>query len=108
MLRDAIQLQENTIGKEHPDYAISLNNLALLYQEANRMPQSSIALLELNKLYRYRIENSAAYSSENQMLAYLRNFENDFDYFLSFSQNHPNSELIGASFDNALFQWLPA
>lgn len=102
-LLEAIEIQAKVLGKEHPDYAASLNNLAVLYQEINQIFKSTGVFLELNRLYRHFIEQSATYSSESQMLAYLHTFDDDLAQFQSFAQTYPSPKFNSASFDNALF-----
>lgn len=103
LLKKAIKIQEKVLGKEHPDYAASLNNLAIVYQETDRIHQASEIFLDLNGLYRHLIEESATYSSENQMLAYLQFYEDEIAQFHHFTQEYPQPALTKASFDNALF-----
>ena len=44
LCRQALEITKNALGENHPDYAISLDNLALLYEAmgiARRLSRSS-------------------------------------------------------------------
>ncbi|MDO8368262.1 MAG: tetratricopeptide repeat protein, partial [Saprospiraceae bacterium] len=100
---EAIDIRSKALGKEHPDYAQSLNNLAMLYQITERISESSIMFLELSKLNRMLVERSISFSSENQIIAYLKTFEAPLAEYQSFTQRYPNPELLQESYNNALF-----
>jgi tetratricopeptide (TPR) repeat protein len=100
---ESIEIKTKVLSKEHPDQASTLSSLAQLYQITNRILESTSLFLETNKVNRRLIEKSTAYSSENQMLAYLHTFQDDLAQFQSFSQAHSSPKLNQASFDNAIF-----
>ncbi|MBL0236288.1 MAG: tetratricopeptide repeat protein [Saprospiraceae bacterium] len=39
-------MRENVLGKEHPEYASSLNNLAILYEESSNYKEAERFYLE--------------------------------------------------------------
>lgn len=96
-------IQTKTLGKDHPDYAETTVNLALLYQKTNRIPEAAALFLESNKINRRIIEKASSYSSENEMLAFLRTFEEELARFQSITLLHPTPELCQENYNNALF-----
>ncbi len=80
-----------------------MENLAVLYQETNRIQESTALFLKLNELNYRLIKNSLAISSETQLLAYLHTFNESIVRFNSFSQDYSSPELTKAGFDNAVF-----
>ncbi|MCB9343976.1 MAG: CHAT domain-containing protein [Lewinellaceae bacterium] len=107
MLLQAWQIQAAKLGKESPAYTNTLSSLAALYQKSNRIKEATLIFLELSKLNRLQIEKAATYSSENQMIAFMRKFEYDIASFQSFAQINPSVTLNQESYNiNLLFNGL--
>jgi tetratricopeptide (TPR) repeat protein len=63
LARLALEIGEKTLGREHPDVAISLNHLALLLKDMNRLG-------EAEPLYRRALEiDEKNYGSDHPMVA---------------------------------------
>ena len=50
VLRRALEIDERSLGKEHPDVARDLNNLGLLLQETNRLQEAEPLMLRALKI----------------------------------------------------------
>ncbi|MCB0532276.1 MAG: CHAT domain-containing protein [Saprospiraceae bacterium] len=100
---EAKDIRVKVLGKEHPTYAWNLGDLSFLYQVTLRIPEARQTWLELNPLIQRLINQSATYSSENQMDAYVRTFDGHINKCFSFAQAHPSPEILRTAYDNALF-----
>jgi len=100
---EAKNIREKSLGKGHPDYTASVNNLAAFYTEKGLYVKAKGLYLEAIQATWHLINKSAEYSSEVQQDAYMRRFDAPVNRFYSFSQSHPDSALLCAAFDNALF-----
>jgi len=100
---EAKNIREKSLGKEHPDYNASMNNLASFYTEKGLYAKAKGLYLEAIQATWHLVSRSAEYSSENQQNAYMRRFDEPVSRFYTFSQSYPDSALLCAAFDNALF-----
>ena len=103
LLSEAIEIQIKILGREHPHYARSLSNFSTLYWETGRILKAKEVFLELNELHRSFIKKAFEYTSENQLLAYLKTLERDQARFISFAQFNSEPELNQSCYDNMLF-----
>ena len=103
LVLEANEIFTESLGKKHPNYVDVLFSLTSLYQAKNQISKSVEFLLEMNGSIRYLIEQSAKYSSESQMLAYIQKFQKNSAHYYSFSQTNSSPELVRTGFDNALF-----
>lgn len=63
------------LGKEHPDYTSSLNNLIRLYERQNRYLDSDPLLEEAFILSQTRLVNSMSFLSEKELAKYILKFQ---------------------------------
>lgn len=100
---EAREIWLNSFGKENENYINSLSHLTSIYLHKGKLEECKNLIFEMDGLIRILVEKSAAYSSENQMLAYLKTFERPNAQIQTFIQQHPSKDLIQLAYDNALF-----
>lgn len=103
LYQEAKDIREKSLGKEHPEYTVSVNNLAVYYTDKGHYAKAKSLYLEAITNTWDLINKSAEYSSEVQQNAYMRRFDEPVSRFYTFAQSHPDSALLCAAFDNALF-----
>ena len=99
----AIAIRKKSLGPNHIDYARSLDNIASLYQQTNRINEAAEYYLEATQINQQLVDAAAAYSSENEMQAFLQIFDASNARLTTFAQKYPNKELGKVCFNNALF-----
>lgn len=94
-------LRKSLLGENHPDVALSLNNLSTVFAATQRPNEALEYRLQANRIYDRLINNVFAFSSENDRLAFIDRIRNNFDLFLSLIyQYFPKSETaIQQAFD---------
>ncbi|MBI4823416.1 MAG: CHAT domain-containing protein [Nitrospirae bacterium] len=90
----AIEIGERTLGKEHPDLSVWLNNLALLYAATGRHAESQRLFSQALLIEDKKRENVFAVLSEKQKLSYMKRTEDNIYAFISHSaQNKGDPEV---------------
>jgi CHAT domain-containing protein len=88
LYRQAIEIRKNALGEDHPDYATSLNNLAVLYAATNRPDEALGLMKEAFKIDDRMIGQVFSISAEEQRLAYISSIRTHLDLFLSLVFGH--------------------
>ena len=99
----AIDIKSKSIGVEHPSYIATLNEISQLYYKTNRTTKAIAGFRKATETIRHLILIASAYSSENQMHAYIEKFKPELDRFYYVCIESKNSMLCRESFNNALF-----
>ena len=79
----ALSLRKRLLGSEHPQVARSLNNLATILTARKRPEESLSYRIQVGLINDKLINQSFAFSSENDRLAILAKLRNNLDLFLS-------------------------
>jgi CHAT domain-containing protein/tetratricopeptide (TPR) repeat protein len=71
LLLEAERLRRQLLGDGHPDYAISLSNLAVFHADVGELDKSFELFRQANTIDRDLLEHVAGFASEEQKLLYL-------------------------------------
>lgn len=71
LLRQALEIQKRVLGENHPNYALSLNHLAVLLAVTGRNEQAMEVLVHTLQVEQRNIEQIFGFTSETGMKAYL-------------------------------------
>ncbi|MEK7257063.1 MAG: hypothetical protein AAB316_20075, partial [Bacteroidota bacterium] len=96
-------LREKVLGKEHPNYAETLINMALLYTDMGKFEKAEPLFSELFKVEQTLIANALHHLSEREMNIYLNQHSERQNHILSFAQKTKSKKSIPTCFDNSLF-----
>ncbi len=99
---EMLQLHEKVAGKQHSKYLFPIEGLARLYEKIGQQADATEYWQIYNQLMRQQIEKSLTYMSEQQMLAYLKNFKGGVDAFYGFAQQYPTPQHCAIAYDNNL------
>jgi CHAT domain-containing protein/Tfp pilus assembly protein PilF len=77
---------EQALGKQHPDYAKCLLNLAAAHQRAGAAERARPLLREAVRVFRGQLELASAVQSERQQLTMLRDVRIALDNYLSLAR----------------------
>jgi len=80
---DVLEIRSNVLGKNHPDYAITLNNLGLLYIATGLKNEAISFMSNVIGIHDYMLRDIFSISSEKQRMAFMKIMGNDLHYFLS-------------------------
>ena len=102
---EALEKRKKTLGNKHPDYASSLNNLALLYRAKRDYLKAEKLITEANQIINLQIRQSIEFMSEKEREQFIDyHISSDFDVFHSFylTKRKENKKLPGIVYNNAL------
>ena len=102
---EAKKIEEKVLGKKHPSYVTSCNNLALLYDNIGYYEKAELLYIEANGIMTFLSKESAKFMSENEREKYLKaEISYVFDFYHSFflSRRKENKKLPGIVYNNAL------
>lgn len=78
-----LAIREKSLGRDHPDVAASLNNLALLDATTGRYGEAFILKLRARNIDARLIDQVMGFTSEDQKMKFLAMKENNLYGFLS-------------------------
>ena len=99
------------MGENHPNYALTLNNLAGLYDFQSDYRRAEPLLLQAVLIQRRQLETTAVVQSERQQLAMLQTVRTYLDHYLSLTgrQDQPSAGgrggLLAASACQQMLAW---
>jgi CHAT domain-containing protein len=102
LYQQALQIRKATLGENHPDYAKSLNNLAVLYQNMGKYAQAEPLLQQAQDIRIRQLESTFPSLSEKEKEQFLATFEDEFESFHSFALRRGNPALAQRQYNNAL------
>jgi len=83
LYKQALEIRKVALGEQHPDYALSLNNMAALYAKLGRFDQSLPLYQQALTITRKNLESTAYVLSERQQLAMNQSVRHQLDGYLS-------------------------
>jgi len=87
LCQEALKIREQVLGKQHPGYASSLNNLAELYREQGQYEQALLWYQEALKIVEQVLgKHHPDYAESLNNLAVLYNWQGQYDQALSLYQ----------------------
>ena len=101
LLHKVTSAQKETIGKNHPYYSESLQNLAILHINKNNLYRASKLISEVSEFRKSHLIQAVNHLSEKELLSYLFKFKNSLNHNFSFVQKA--NSLEGESYNNLLF-----
>ena len=69
LLREALEIRKTVLGKQHPEYAVSLSELAAIYRAMDEPQRGGSLAREAVHLARQQLDRNAEFQSERQQLA---------------------------------------
>ena len=97
LFEQSLAIQKNVLGEHHPDYALSLNNLAQLYKIQGDYARALPLFEQATAITTGNLELTSAVQSERQQLAHSDQNKFFVDAFLSCS-------LLAGDFDANAYQ----
>jgi hypothetical protein len=88
LLLEAMAIIKNALGSEHPEFATSLANLAILYEIEGDYPKAESMFLEVERNILLNTDKSFDFLSENEKEQYLSTVIYDFEAYQSFLKNY--------------------
>ncbi|HOY31526.1 MAG TPA: CHAT domain-containing protein [Bacteroidales bacterium] len=81
---EAKNIYRDVLGEKNSNYAIVLNNLALLYQSMCRYKDAFLSFSEFLKIQYYNIQNNFSFMSGIEKEKYLETLKKDFNNYNAF------------------------
>src|SRR5208283_239214 len=81
--RQALEIQKKVLGENHPDYAISLSNLGLLYRDQGDYARAEPLVREAVTISFNQLEATAVIQSQRQQLRMLESVRGYLNHYLA-------------------------
>lgn len=103
MYLEAKDIFGKKLGKDNPDYAMSIGNLANLYCYSGQTKKAELYFYAASNTIKHILQKSLVYLPAEEIEQYIAQFQNENDSFYSFNHVNSSDSLDIESFNNALF-----
>ena len=100
---EAINIEEKRLGKDHPEYISSLDNVYRLYLAIKEYNRAVPFKQEAYQLNTDQVNRNFSFLSEQQRIVYWNKNAGSFELTYSLSWHYPVPESNALNYDNALF-----